>query len=50
MNSSSIVRKPTAPQPTSVAQEARTTRAPRPDCAIWHDIARVLGNGSDRSK
>ncbi len=28
----------------------REMRVPRPDCAIWNDIARALGTGTGRDK
>lgn len=47
--SSSTPRKPGADKNQAVSSD-REMRVPRPDCAIWNDIARALGTSSGRDK
>ena len=45
------VRQPEAAERLAAAeQQAGIGKAPRPDCAIWNDIARALGTNTGQSK
>ncbi|GEM_PF-2370466 len=45
-----LAKREQAPMPKAGATPEGSIRTPRPDCAIWNDIARVLGTKPEQSK
>ena len=45
-----LAKREQTPVPKAGVAAEGSIRTPRPDCAIWNDIARVLGTKPEQSK